>query len=80
MPNVANAKSLPEFLSADKTAVPLPSAQALPVPPLSYGNVQMANAVVANNKLGATQFVPTAFGIEGTYSEPTLGQIWPRIG
>lgn len=81
MANIADVKSLAEFITANKGEVPVPRAQALPVPPLSYGNVKMANAVVAGTKLGMSEVPITgALMAEGVYSEPSQGQIWPRIG
>lgn len=68
-----------EVVSVDQ--VPVPIAQRFPVPPYTWG---VAKEVLYTEEddvgLAPPYYVPNAVLPEGLYMEPTLGQIWPRIG
>lgn len=70
-------------VSVDQT--PLPIAQRFPVPAFTWGrSVDVADVTPNDGSavegLGPPYYIPNAVLPEGLYMEPTLGQIWPRIG
>lgn len=65
-----------------KEKIPSPIAQRFPVPTQAVGALRISDVPYGKNG-GAIASGGALFGalvVEGSYMEPTLGQIWPRIG
>lgn len=55
-----------------------PIGARFPVPPIAWGFGDEPDLAWSLNLL--TGYIMGAVSTEGVYMEPTLGQIWPRIG
>lgn len=79
MATVANAVT-PVVIASVDSLLQSPIAQRFPVPPSAFGfmaDIAEGWGIVG---LSSPQFIASALQPEGVYSEPTTGQIWPRLG
>ena len=80
MANVANCISLAELTSLDR--IPGPIAQKFPVSNPAWGFVTDLEEPLPtiHGMLSPHYLAGAVVSPESSYLEPTLGQIWPRIG
>lgn len=78
MATIANLSFPEEVTSIDTT--PLPITSRFPVPPTAWGFMTDGETELIVEGLTAPYYLMGAVAAEGSYLEPTRGQIWPRIG
>jgi len=77
--------SLTEFMKSDILLVaPDVKTNRFPVPPIAWAFLVVNNGLLDDEEMEILRVAPpTLVGVlhpESNYLEPTLGQIWPRIG
>lgn len=79
MATIANLSFPGEVASVDVVSPPITAR--FPVPPTAWGFMtDVLEAVGDIEGLSTPYYMMGAVAAEGSYLEPTRGQIWPRIG